>query len=132
VVASRTATITDGKELYKMAEKSSGADFIAGFLVGALVGAAAALLLAPHSGEETRTFIREKGIELGDRADELSLEARRRAEELQVQAKGRADEWQAKMQQAVEEGKATATKTKEDLLSKVSQEEEAEETLAET
>jgi gas vesicle protein len=132
VVPSITATIKDGKELDRMAEKSSGADFIAGFMVGALVGAAAALLLAPHSGEETRTLIREKGIELGDRADELSLEARRRAEELQVQAKGKADEWQAKMQQAVEEGKATATKTKEDLLSKVSQEEEAEETLAET
>ena len=126
-----------------MAEKSSGADFIAGFLVGALVGAAAALLLAPHSGEETRTLIREKGIELGERADDLSLEARRRAEEiqlqakekaeeLQVQAKGKADEWQAKMQQAIDEGKATATKTKEDLLSKVSQEQAAEETPAQT
>jgi gas vesicle protein len=132
VVAPGISAITDGKELDEMAEKSSGADFIAGFLVGALVGAAAALLLAPHSGEETRTLIREKGIELGDRADELSLEARRRAEDLQVQAKGKADEWQTKMQQAVEEGKATATKTKEDLLSKVSQEQAAEETLADT
>jgi gas vesicle protein len=115
-----------------MAEKTSGVDFIAGFLVGALVGAAAALLLAPQSGEETRTLIREKGIELGERADELSLEARRRAEDLQVQAKGKAGEWQTKMQQAVDEGKATATKKKEDLLSQVSQEQAAEETPAET
>ena len=32
-----------------MAEKTCGVDFIAGFLVGALAGAAAALLLAPQS-----------------------------------------------------------------------------------
>lgn len=115
-----------------MAEKSCGADFIAGFLVGALAGAAAALLLAPQSGEETRIMIRDKGIELGERADEMSLEARRRAEELQVQAKGKADEWQTKVQQAVEEGKATATTKKEDLLSQVSEEQAAEETPAET
>jgi len=49
-------------------EKSYGGEFMAGFLVGALVGAAAALLLAPQSGEETRTLIREKVIELGQRA----------------------------------------------------------------
>ena len=70
-----------------MAEKNYGADFIAGFLVGALVGAAAALLLAPQSGEETRDLIRERGIELGHRADELSMEARKKAEDFQIQVK---------------------------------------------
>ncbi|HSR30899.1 MAG TPA: YtxH domain-containing protein [Anaerolineae bacterium] len=99
-----------------MAENSSGVDFVAGFLVGALVGAAAALLLAPQSGEETRTLIRDKGIELGHRADELSAEARRKAEDLQVQ-----------MKQAVEEGKATATKKREELLSQVGGDTKAEE-----
>jgi gas vesicle protein len=94
-----------------MAEKASGVDFVAGFLVGALVGAAAALLMAPQSGEETRTLIRDKGIELGHRADELSTEARRKAEDLQVQ-----------MKQAVEEGKVTATKKREELLSQVGKE----------
>ena len=32
--------------------------FLAGFVIGGLVGAATALLLAPQSGEETRTIIR--------------------------------------------------------------------------
>lgn len=99
-----------------MAEKNYGADFIAGFLVGALVGAAAALLLAPQSGEETRDLIRERGIELGHRADELSMEARKKAEDFQIQVK-----------EAVEEGKATATKKKEELLSQVGKEGAAEE-----
>jgi gas vesicle protein len=40
---------------------------LAGLLIGGLVGAGAMLLLAPQSGEKTRTQIQEKGIELRDR-----------------------------------------------------------------
>jgi gas vesicle protein len=104
-----------------MAEKTCAGDFVAGFVVGALAGAAAALLLAPMSGEETRVMIREKGVELGHRADEVSIEARKRAEELQVQAKERAGAFQERVKVAVDEGKAAATKTKEDLLAQVGQ-----------
>jgi gas vesicle protein len=118
-----------------MGDKTYSGDFFAGFVVGALVGAAAALLLAPQSGEETRTLIRDKGIELGERADALSVEARRRAEELQVEAKGRAEtlsaqakeraeSLQGKMREAVDEGRAAATKKKEELLSQLGQDEE--------
>jgi gas vesicle protein len=91
-----------------VADKTCAGDFLAGLLVGALVGAATALLMAPQSGEETRTLIRDKGVELGHRADELGVEARERAAEIQ-----------ARMQQAVDEGKATATQKKEELLSQV-------------
>jgi gas vesicle protein len=84
-----------------MGEKASGGEFFAGFLIGALVGAAVTFLFAPHSGEETRMLIRDKGIELKDRADELSGEARVRVKE------------------AVGEGKTAATKKKEELLSQL-------------
>ena len=104
-----------------MAEKNCSGDFIAGFLVGALVGAAAALIFAPMSGEETRGKIREKGVELGQRADVVSVEARRKAEELQIQAKERADALQERVKVAVDEGKAAAIRTKEDLLAQVGQ-----------
>lgn len=126
-----------------MAEKNCSGDFLAGFLVGALVGAAAALLFAPMSGEETRVMIREKGVELGQRADEMSLDARKRAEELQIQAKQRAETLQSQAKEkaetlqsqakekaetlqdrvkvAVDEGKATAIKKKEELLAQVGQ-----------
>ena len=54
--------------------------FFAGFLIGGLVGAAVALLLAPQSGEETRAIIRDKSIELKDKASESAIEMQRRAE----------------------------------------------------
>jgi gas vesicle protein len=119
------------KEIDQMADKSGGVDFLAGFLVGALAGAAAALLLAPQSGEETRTMIRDRSIELGHRAEELGEEARKRAEELSEEARKRAEDAQAKVKQAVEEGKVTATKKKEELLSQVSKEPPAEEIVVE-
>lgn len=131
---------------------SSGGEFIAGFLVGALVGAAAALLLAPQSGEQTRSLIRERGLELGQRADELSAEARRRTEELQAEARRRAEELQAEarekarqvqtqakeraghlqdtVKQAVEEGKAAADEKRKALLSQLEEEQVPEETQA--
>ena len=40
---------------------------LVGLVLGCLAGAAAMLLLAPQSGEETRTQIQEKSIELRDR-----------------------------------------------------------------
>ena len=56
-------------------------NFLIGFVVGGLIGAAAALLLAPQSGEETRMLIKEKSIELKDKAIETAEDARVRAEE---------------------------------------------------
>ncbi len=79
-----------------MAEKDN--DFVAflvGFVVGGLVGAATALLLAPQSGEETRTLIKEKSIELKDKAVETAEEARAKAEAAAAEARARADEWAA-------------------------------------
>jgi gas vesicle protein len=40
--------------------------FLAGLLIGSVVGAGTMLLLAPQSGNETRRQIQEKGIELRD------------------------------------------------------------------
>lgn len=70
--------------------------FLSGLLVGGLVGAAVALLTAPHSGEETRRIIRDRSIELRDTASEsleaAAADARARADELTKMAKERADE----------------------------------------
>jgi gas vesicle protein len=65
--------------------------FVAGFLIGGLVGAATALLMAPQSGEETRAYIRDRSIELRDKAYETADQARARAEEALEDARERAD-----------------------------------------
>jgi gas vesicle protein len=44
---------------------------LTGLLIGGLAGAGAMLLLAPQSGEKTRTQIQEKGVELRDQTTEM-------------------------------------------------------------
>ncbi len=51
-----------------MASENGGSNFLAGFLVGAALGAIAALLLAPKSGRELRESLAEEGKKLRDRA----------------------------------------------------------------
>ena len=48
-----------------MSDRDDGlAAFIAGVFIGGIIGAATMLLLAPQSGEDTRTYIKDKSIEL--------------------------------------------------------------------
>jgi gas vesicle protein len=57
-------------------KENSVGTMLAVFAVGALAGAAVALLLAPASGAETRRKLAEKARQGRDRADELAREAR--------------------------------------------------------
>jgi gas vesicle protein len=53
-----------------MSDNDGFGAFLMGFLIGGVAGAVAALLLAPQSGEETRSMIKDKSIELRDKAAE--------------------------------------------------------------
>ena len=63
-----------------MSDSNDFVTFFAGMVIGGLVGAAAAMLLAPQSGEETRALIRDKSIELKDKAVDVSQDVQLRAE----------------------------------------------------
>ena len=77
--------------------------FLVGFLVGGLVGAAVSLLFAPQSGEETRAYIRDKSIELKDKAAESIDDARERADLALEDARVRADAAFAELRSRTEE-----------------------------
>ena len=53
--------------------------FLAGFVIGGLVGAAVALILAPQSGEETRAQIATKGHDLRVTGEQQYLDYRDKA-----------------------------------------------------
>lgn len=53
-------------------------DFMAGILVGVLIGGALGLLFAPEAGEETRELVAEKAGKLKDAAVEKSRTMLRR------------------------------------------------------
>jgi len=55
---------------------NSGGGVVLAFALGALAGAAVALLYAPASGEETRRKLAEKARESRDRAEAMAREGR--------------------------------------------------------
>jgi gas vesicle protein len=76
-----------------MSDRDEFGAFLVGFVVGGLAGAVTALLLAPQSGEETRTVIKEKAIELKDVAADSYNEAYGAAEEFVKTTAVKADEF---------------------------------------
>ena len=79
--------------------------FFTGFFVGALVGGAAALLLAPQSGEETRAQIRDKGIELKEKAEATYGEVIDEIEDQTTELRSRMEGLSAKMDELIAQGK---------------------------
>jgi len=75
-----------------MSDRDEFGAFLVGFIVGGLSGAVVALLFAPQTGEETRAIIKDKSIELRDRAQQTAEEALARAEAAAQEARARADE----------------------------------------
>lgn len=97
-----------------MADRDEFGAFLLGFIVGSLTGAVASLLLAPQSGESTRSMLRDKAIELGGqvtntvddarvKAEEITADARARSEAITIEARSRADEILKQAKETVEE-----------------------------
>jgi gas vesicle protein len=79
--------------------------FFTGFFVGALIGGATALLMAPQSGEETRAQIRDAGIELKEKAEATLGEVAQQLEEQTVEMRARTGEISSKLDQVLAQSK---------------------------
>jgi gas vesicle protein len=73
-------------------ERNDAVGYLGWFLLGGVIGAAAAVLLTPRTGRETRDFLAEHGGVFA-----------RRAQELATEAQGRAGEWLDKSRELFEE-----------------------------
>jgi gas vesicle protein len=100
-----------------MAEQDEFGAFLIGFIVGGLTGAAISLLLAPHSGEETRELLKDQAIVLKDKAQETAqttveqvnvrtADVRTKASEIAGKAKTSAEDLAHRSQVILEEKKA--------------------------
>ncbi|MGD2217100.1 MAG: YtxH domain-containing protein [Gemmatimonadales bacterium] len=96
------------------------------FVWGALIGAAAALLLAPKSGAETQQELKERARRLREQAEEKAGElqgtlqdafsqGRRQVEEKYEVARGKVQEGRDRAQQAVDAGKKAARAARGEL-----------------
>jgi len=61
-----------------MSEKESGSNFLVGFIIGAIAGAAIGFLYAPKSGKETRALLREKASHVTERIKSSAKEAEKK------------------------------------------------------
>jgi gas vesicle protein len=100
-------TINNPKEV-TMSDRDEFGAFLVGFIVGGLTGAVVALLFAPQSGEETRAMIKDKSIELRDKAQQSAEETLARAEAAAQEARARADELAKQLRERGTEAYTTA------------------------
>ena len=73
-------------------DRHDAAGYLGWFFLGGVIGAAAALLVAPKTGRETRDLLLERGNEVAKRAQAIANDAQ-----------GRAGEWFDKSRELFEE-----------------------------
>ena len=106
-----------------MADHDDFGAFLLDFLAGGVAGAVVALLFAPQSGEDTRRMIKEKAIDLQERAtdtfedaladaERVTNEALRRAEMIYNEAKARVEAIANRKKVSLEAPKDTEAKSK--------------------
>jgi len=86
-------------------ERNDAAGYLGWFFLGGVIGAAAALLLTPRTGQQTREMLSEHGEELARRAQEMATEAQGRAGEWLDKSRDLFEEQTQRLMTAFEAGK---------------------------
>lgn len=96
----------------------SASSMLLSFLLGGIVGAAVALLLAPHTGRETRLRIKEFAGDIKDKAVGYVEDIKEKATSSVEKGKEFLEEKKSLISKAVEAGKEAYEKEKEKLSTK--------------
>jgi gas vesicle protein len=85
--------------------RSDSGGYLGWFLLGAVIGAAAAFLTAPRTGGETRELLAARGSDVAKRAQDLASEAQTQAGEWLDKSRELFEEQTQRLVAAVEAGK---------------------------
>ena len=85
--------------------KSSGG-FVVGLLIGGAAGAAAALLMAPQSGKETRAQIKQQAVEVEHKAEKVIADVRVKAKDEMTKGRAKLADVRVKAKDELTKGKA--------------------------
>lgn len=99
-------------------ERESGPN-VGSFLIGALLGAGVALLLAPRSGKETQEELRTRAIELRGKAEERVRDASRQLEGRLDEAREGIQARAERVRDAVDSGRQAAVEARHELEDKL-------------
>lgn len=99
-------------------ERDSGPS-VGSFLIGALLGAGVALLLAPRSGQETQEELRTRARELRGRAEERVRDASRQLEGRLDEAREGLQARAERVRDAVDSGRQAAVDARHELEDKL-------------
>lgn len=103
---------------YIVIEREGGGGF-GPFVLGALVGAGLALLLAPQSGEETQEEIKAKARQLKDAAQDRAREVQHDLEDRFSAARENVQSRIESVREAVDSGRQAAHEAREELEQKL-------------
>ncbi len=85
------------------------------FVRGMMIGAALALLFAPHSGQETRDMLTQKSGELKDKAMDMANETRDRAQNVISDARNKIQDTVKSAQDSVKSVAKSSDESKAEL-----------------
>jgi gas vesicle protein len=99
--------VDERSEVTTMADQGhDSAAYLGWFFLGTLVGAAAALLLAPKTGRETRDLLTGRGEDFWQRASEVAGDAQTRASDVLEKGRGFVEEQAQRLRSAFDAGRS--------------------------
>jgi gas vesicle protein len=104
-------------------DKNVAVNFLAGLGLGALIGAATALLLAPKSGTETRQDLANAADDIKAKMNKLVQDVSESSEEAIRKSRELLEATKTKVQSAIDAGKQAMARKQEELASEETEEE---------